>query len=178
MTAFRERARELGFDEAAYLDALERVPVLSHERVERRRGPARRLRRLLADLGLSALRAAGGSATRCSESEERYRQLFEAESDAVFLIDNETGRILEANCAAAAMYGYARDELLTLTNEDLSAEPEQTAAVTHGTPVVKDNVVTIPLRIHRRKDGSDLPGGDHGAVLRARRSRRPRRRHP
>ena len=35
------------------------------------------------------------------ESEERYRQLFEGESDAVFLIDNESGAIFEANIAAA-----------------------------------------------------------------------------
>jgi PAS domain-containing protein len=38
------------------------------------------------------------------ESEERYRQLFELESDAILLIDNETGQILEANAAATAMY--------------------------------------------------------------------------
>ena len=33
--AFRKRARELGFDDDAYLDAVDRVPVLSHGRVER-----------------------------------------------------------------------------------------------------------------------------------------------
>ncbi len=42
------------------------------------------------------------------ESEENYRQLFDAESDALFLIDNETGRILQANRAARDLYGYPR----------------------------------------------------------------------
>jgi CheY-like chemotaxis protein len=39
------------------------------------------------------------------ESEENYRQLFEAESDAIFLIDNQTGNILQAHQVACAMYG-------------------------------------------------------------------------
>jgi PAS domain S-box-containing protein len=88
------------------------------------------------------------------ESEERYRQLFEAESDAIFLIDNEDGRILEANNAASAMYGYSREELLTKRNTDLSAEPEDTQRVTEETPVIAEQVVTIPLRFHRKKDGT------------------------
>jgi len=154
--AFRERARRLGFDEAAYMDALARVPVLSHERVARTIGLLGDLVGMLVENGLSALqRERDRKALR--ESEERYRQLFEAESDAVFLIDNETGRILEANSAAAALYGYSRDELLGLTNKDLSAEPEETQAVTHRTPAVAGSVVSIPLRIHRKKDGSDFP---------------------
>ena len=154
--SFRERAQRLGFDEPAYLEALARVPVLSHERVERTIGFLADFVGMLADTGFSALqREREHEALR--ESEERYRQLFEAESDAVFLIDNETGSILEANSAASAMYGYSRDELLARTNEGLSAEPEKTQAVTLGTPVVADRVVTIPLRIHRKKDGSTFP---------------------
>ena len=154
--SFRERAQRLGFDEPAYLEALSRVPVLSHERVERTIGFVADFVGVLADLGMSALRGEREHEA-LRESEERYRQLFEAESDAVFLIDNETGSILEANSAASAMYGYSRDELLARTNEDLSAEPEKTQAVTLGTPVVADRVITIPLRIHRRKDGSTFP---------------------
>jgi PAS domain S-box-containing protein len=91
------------------------------------------------------------------ESENRYRQLFEAESDAVFLIDNETGHILEANWSASAMYGYSRQELLTKRNVDLSAEPEDTQRVTRTEPVIADRVVHIPLRLHRKRDGTVFP---------------------
>lgn len=91
------------------------------------------------------------------ENEEKYRQLFEAESDAIFLIDNERGDILETNAAAAAMYGYSKEELLLKKNSDLSAEPEATRQVTQTTPIVKDRVVTIPLRYHRKKDGTVFP---------------------
>jgi two-component system sporulation sensor kinase A len=91
------------------------------------------------------------------ESEERYRQLFELESDAIFLIENETGRILEANSAASALYGYSHEELLTKKNTDLSAEPEETQRVTQTIPPTSDQVVTIPLRFHRKRDGTIFP---------------------
>jgi len=92
-----------------------------------------------------------------AESEARYRELFEAESDAIFLIDNETGQILEANQAAVCLYGYDRAALLRLKNVDLSAEPEETRRRTRGADANRDQVVTIPLRFHRKKDGTVFP---------------------
>ncbi|MFI5381556.1 MAG: PAS domain S-box protein, partial [Tepidisphaerales bacterium] len=91
------------------------------------------------------------------ESEERYRSLFDMESDAIFLVDNETGRILEANSAASALYGYSREEFLVRKNTDLSAEPEETQQTSRSSHVATDNRVTVPLRIHRKKDGSEFP---------------------
>ena len=42
------------------------------------------------------------------ESEEKYRTLFEAESDTIFLVDEKSLQILEANNAAVKMYGYSQ----------------------------------------------------------------------
>jgi PAS domain S-box-containing protein len=95
--------------------------------------------------------------TSLYESEHKYRELFELESDAIFLIDNQTGQIMEANSAATALYGYTRQELLALKNIDLSAEPEDTQQVTRDTPVLKDNIVKIPLRLHRKMNGTVFP---------------------
>jgi diguanylate cyclase (GGDEF)-like protein/PAS domain S-box-containing protein len=85
------------------------------------------------------------------ESEEKYRRLFEMVSDALFLIDNETGRILDANFAATILYGYSRDELLQIRNVDLSYEPDETKVATIL------GIEKIPLRYHRKKDGSVFP---------------------
>ena len=85
------------------------------------------------------------------ESETRYRQLFEMESDARFLIDNDTGHILEANPAAASLYGYSREELLELRNVDLSAEPDES----HRT--IQARITHTPVRLHRKKDGTVFP---------------------
>lgn len=91
------------------------------------------------------------------ENEEKYRQLFESESDAIFLIDNESGNILEANAAATVLYGYSKDELLGKKNSDLSAEPNETRKVTQKTPINRDQVISIPLRYHKKKNGTIFP---------------------
>jgi two-component system, cell cycle sensor histidine kinase and response regulator CckA len=85
------------------------------------------------------------------ESEQLYRQLFDLESDAIFLIDAESGAILEVNRTASSMYGYGRDELLTMKNTDMSAEPEQTRHATDS------RLQLIPIRLHRKKDGEVFP---------------------
>ena len=91
------------------------------------------------------------------ESEEKYRELFESESDAIVLIDNESGKILEANAATTALYGYSKKELLRKKNSDLSAEPEETRQITQTTPINHEQVVSVPLRFHRKKDGTVFP---------------------
>lgn len=85
------------------------------------------------------------------ESERRYRTLFELESDATFLIENESGDILEVNETASKLYGYSREELTGLRNVDLSAEPEQTRQAGY------DRLTAIPVRWHRKKDGTVFP---------------------
>jgi len=91
------------------------------------------------------------------DNEEKFRQLFEAESDAILLIDNESGNILEVNIATTALYGYSKEELLRKKNTDLSAETEETRNVTRNTPVNKEQVVSVPIRFHRKKDGTVFP---------------------
>ncbi len=109
-------------------------------------------------LKIFAARAAGEIERRRAEaelraSEARYRQLFEMESDAILLIDVGTLRIVDANRAAIALYGYERDELLGLTAADLSMQPEVTASTIRS----HTGAGRVPLRYHRRKDGTAFP---------------------
>ncbi|MFC1983467.1 PAS domain S-box protein [Chloroflexota bacterium] len=85
------------------------------------------------------------------ESEGKYRTLFELGSDALFLIEVETGRILDLNDAALKMYGYSREEALQMKNTDFSAEPAQTRQATVGYEQ------RIPVRYHKKKDGTVFP---------------------
>lgn len=91
------------------------------------------------------------------DSEDRYRQLFEMESDAIFLIDNRTGQLLDVNQAAQTLYGYSREELLGLRNVDLSAEQAQTAQATRDAMQAGNVHFRIALRRHRKKDGAVFP---------------------
>lgn len=62
------------------------------------------------------------------ESEERFRRIFEEGSDAMFIVDAETGLYEDVNTAALALYGYSRDEFLQMTPLDLSAHRKATKA--------------------------------------------------
>jgi diguanylate cyclase (GGDEF)-like protein/PAS domain S-box-containing protein len=91
------------------------------------------------------------------QSEERYRLLFENESDAVMVFDVETLKFEDANGAALQLYGYSKEELLKVRVPDISAEAEKTmemiAKLTAGDPEGKK----VQLRYHRKKDGTVFP---------------------
>ena len=86
-------------------------------------------------------------------SEQRYRYLFNAESDAILVIDVETLTLVEVNEAAVDLYGYSHQELLSLHAIDLSSEPEETRQQI----ISRDGRIRIPLRYHRKKDGTVFP---------------------
>jgi PAS domain S-box-containing protein len=91
------------------------------------------------------------------QSESKYRALFELSADALILMESQTGRIIEANDMAVTLYGYKRDEFMTMKNTDLSAEvPEsinslEEIVTKHGEPY------RVPMRLHRKKDGTIFP---------------------
>jgi len=92
------------------------------------------------------------------ENEEKYRQLFENESDAVMIFDAETGQFEDANQATIDLYGYSKDEFLTLKVEDISAEKEMTRS---NVKRIRDGGVLpkqVPLRYFKKKDATVFPG--------------------
>lgn len=86
------------------------------------------------------------------ESEEKYRQIFENEDDAITIADLETMEFLDVNPAAEKLYGYTTDEFLAIRIADLSAEEEKTVDVVKQ--LAERRAVRVPLRYHKRKDGS------------------------
>lgn len=49
---------------------------------------------------------------KLKESEERYRMLFQNAQDAIFVVDPETGTLLDVNKYAQTLTGYSREELI------------------------------------------------------------------
>jgi PAS domain S-box-containing protein len=58
------------------------------------------------------------------EQEERYRSIFENRHVVMLLIEPGNERIVDANPAAVAFYGYSRDLLLSMRVADLNVEGE------------------------------------------------------
>jgi len=73
---------------------------------------------LIMVLGVSVLLIAGLSLAlllrhlAVRRSEERFRRFFEDNASVLLLLDFEKGEILDANAAAAAFYGWSREELI------------------------------------------------------------------
>jgi len=85
------------------------------------------------------------------ESEEKYRGIFEAKNNPLVLIDTATRLIVDANEAARELYGYTREQMNNLDCIHLSGEPEKTRET------LLRQVPRVPLRYHRRRDGTVFP---------------------
>lgn len=84
-------------------------------------------------------------------SELKYRNVFATVGDAILMLDNRDGRILDANPAACKLYGYSRDELLALRDCDLTAGDGANGEMPR---TVSKRFTDYP---QRRKDGAIFP---------------------
>lgn len=87
-------------------------------------------------------------------SEEKYRLIFSAESDAILTIDTTTRLVEEANDAACRLYGFEREELIGMDILHLSSEPEK--SLRRGGEILAGRR-QFDLVFHRRKDGTIFP---------------------
>jgi two-component system, cell cycle sensor histidine kinase and response regulator CckA len=87
--------------------------------------------------------------SRLVESEALHRGVFETSSDAILLVDSETGLLDDANPAAERLYGRDRDALRRLRFGDL-LDPEAEPAEP------RPGLRSAPGR-HRRADGAGFP---------------------
>ncbi|NOY12591.1 MAG: PAS domain S-box protein [Deltaproteobacteria bacterium] len=89
------------------------------------------------------------------ESEEKYRLLFSAESDAIIILDAGTCGVVEANRAAADLYGYSTEEFSRLNSRDITAEQERSKACIDE--IFDGGISRVPLINHKKKDGTIFP---------------------
>ncbi len=89
------------------------------------------------------------------ESEEKFHNLFATSADGIMVLDGESGAILDVNKACQTNYGYSREEFLELTLMDVSNGPKESRKSLG--PAFGGALTNIPLRYHKRKDGSVFP---------------------
>ncbi|MFI5349434.1 MAG: ATP-binding protein [Elusimicrobiota bacterium] len=89
------------------------------------------------------------------ESREKYRLLFSGVSDAIVIYDAQTEQIGDANEAALKLYGYSREDFLTKTLKDISAEKAPRAGA--SMECVQNPLKVIAIRQQKKKDGTGFP---------------------
>ncbi len=97
---------------------------------------------------------------RLSESEERFRRLFNSANDAIFLhgveADGSPGRFLEVNDRALAVLGYSREELLGMGPADID-DPDQAGSVAEVMKTLERTGSALFESRHVARDGSRIP---------------------
>ncbi|QSZ67949.1 PAS domain S-box protein [Methanofollis aquaemaris] len=96
-------------------------------------------------------------------SEAKYRMLFEAASDAIFIFDLE-GRFLEVNRVACERLGYLRDELLTMTRTEISS-PVLRNEVPERIKTLFESGQVIYETDHITRDGLVIPTEVNGHLI-------------
>ena len=89
------------------------------------------------------------------ESESKYRIIFENEIYGVCLFNGESGELLDTNSVHDRLYGYGKEELAGISVYDLSGEPEVSRTAAQN--ISRTGTTFIPLRYHRKKDGTLFP---------------------
>ncbi len=83
--------------------------------------------------------------TALAAGEARYREIYNAPNECIFIHDPEDGRIVDVNRAVLTTFGYTRDEILAMSVEDMSAGSDafsmkqalgRIRQAAHGTPVM------------------------------------------
>ena len=149
-TYFQKQARRYGFDEAAYMRAVEKIPIIKESQLRAFLEYFAEFASFLGEMGLKQLKKMGTKATL-----KRYELLAQHTRDIILFLNGEDGRVLEANLAALSAYGYARDELLSLTIHDLRAT-EARGETARQMAEAADKGVLFET-VHRRKDGTTFP---------------------
>jgi hypothetical protein len=88
-------------------------------------------------------------------AEERYRHLFDANPQPVWVSDRETLAFLAVNDSAARHYGYTREEFFAMRLTDLQP-PEQGAALPEWIRAAGDGWRGTSMWHHQKKDGTTI----------------------
>lgn len=131
--AFRRQAREHGFDETAYLAALDQVPRLSREKINRIMAYHARLAELFSRLGERSLQLAQTleeqrrTARKLTTSEERLQLMIKNSTDIIAVVD-VCGELLFVSPAEKTISGFTVEEVTGKSIRDM-IHPEDVALV-------------------------------------------------
>jgi len=148
---FKKQAEKYGFDEIKYLEALEKVPVVSSEKVKTAMDFLLNMTLLISDLAFQKLELLELNMTIRS-SEERQRMILETAIDGFWLVDMQ-GKLMEVNDAYCRLSGYTKQELLNMNVSELEASETNKETIAHLQKLKELREDRFESK-HRRKDGT------------------------
>ena len=90
------------------------------------------------------------------ESEDKFRSIFQQATDGIMIADGETKRLLEANKAICTMLGYTREEIVSLTVDDIHPKEDLPAIRSLFERHLRGEISLVADVPVLRKDGSVL----------------------
>ena len=159
---FKKIAGECGIDEQEYLKEILQLPVYDEVLVDKLFAVYSGIVELLSTLGNTHLEEAKAR-QELKRSEEKFRDLFNNSSDAIFIASMD-GRILEVNEVACIRQGYERDELCSMHISELD-DPKYVSSIKDRLARFKNGESFIFETAHQHRDGSSIPIEVSGRVI-------------
>jgi len=148
---FRKQAKQFGFEESAYLEAVKKVPIWSQEQLDQYLFFIKGLIEVISTSGLKKLQEINAR-KRIEESEKHANTILQKMLDGFWMLDVESGRILDVNPAMCTLLGYSRDELLGMSVADVEADDSPEVIIRRIEQTIKEGSLFFESRM-RRKDG-------------------------
>jgi PAS domain S-box-containing protein len=168
---FRVQAKRYGFPEEEYLAALERVPRRTRNSLDTSMAYFLKFVDMLSRMSYNNLKLARSLAVRdalvesLEESEERFRNMFQQNEDAIILLRRRGLKVIDANLAAEQLFGYSRQELEQLGHFAFIA-PEESGAFIAAIPQLGETPVFHLDRIRNiRKIGDPITVSLWGKII-------------
>jgi PAS domain S-box-containing protein len=150
MDFFRAQAQQYGFEEDAYLKAVEKVPIWSKEQLNSYLFFIKGLIAVISESGLKKLKETEAR-KQIEDSEERANIILRTAMDGFWMVDIQ-GRLLDVNDAYCRMSGYTREELLRMSVAELDVN-ESAEQIAKNIAQIKRSGGLRFERRHRHKDG-------------------------
>jgi PAS domain S-box-containing protein len=91
-----------------------------------------------------------------TESEARYRRVYETASDGIVLLEKREGRIIHANPAAGKMLGYSEDEYLGKMLQDIGVPIDMTDFPAIMQTLDKNSIINYDDVVVKTKSGDSI----------------------
>jgi PAS domain S-box-containing protein len=151
LSFFIKQAQRYGFDEQAYIEAVQKVPIWTLDQLNNYQRYIKELIRVITGIALKNLRTIE-SQRKLLESENEHRAIIQTAMDGFWMVDRQ-GHLLQVNEAYCRMSGYSESELLNLRIGDLDADENDEEIVAHIQKIILQGEDRFEST-HRHKDGS------------------------